>query len=116
MGTTLDEFTAAGFDPCFFNEENFRRRRVRPRTILYFSTGADLLRQERTSLNVQFNVQNLTNELFLYNFESVFSGTQVSFPRLFSGGHCSTYTSSRSAVNCYSRISNLRTNGLKFGR
>ncbi|HEX3251170.1 MAG TPA: hypothetical protein VHS05_17175 [Pyrinomonadaceae bacterium] len=30
-------------------------------------------------------VQNLTNELFLYNFESVFSGTHVGYPRLFSG-------------------------------
>jgi len=30
-------------------------------------------------------VQNLTNELFLYNFESVFSGTHVGNPRLFSG-------------------------------
>ena len=31
------------------------------------------------------DVQNLTNELFLYNFESVFSGTHVGFPRLLSG-------------------------------
>jgi len=28
---------------------------------------------------VQFDVQNLTNELFLYNFESVFSGTHVGY-------------------------------------
>jgi hypothetical protein len=58
---------------------------VRPRTILNFSVGADILRGERATLNFQFDIQNLTNELFLYNFESVFSGTHVGSPRLFSG-------------------------------
>ncbi|HKG98591.1 MAG TPA: TonB-dependent receptor, partial [Pyrinomonadaceae bacterium] len=84
-GTTLSDFTAAGFDPRLYNEIDFQRGRVRPRTILNLSVGADLLKQERISLNLQFDVQNLTNELFLYNFESVFSGTHVGFPRLFSG-------------------------------
>jgi outer membrane receptor protein involved in Fe transport len=84
-GTTLADFTAQGFDPRLYNEIDFQRSRVRPRTILNFTIGADLLQHERTSLNVQFDVQNLTNELFLYNFESVFSGTHVGFPRLFSG-------------------------------
>ncbi len=84
-GTTLAEFIAQGFDPRLFNEIDFQRGRVRPRTILDFSVGADLLRKERMSLNLQFDVQNLTNELFLYNFQSVFSGTHVGFPRLISG-------------------------------
>jgi outer membrane receptor protein involved in Fe transport len=84
-GTTLAEFTAGGFDPRLYNEIDFQRGRVRPRTILNLSIGADLLQHERTSLNVQFDIQNLTNELFLYNFESVFSGTHVGFPRLMSG-------------------------------
>src|SRR5215216_4459981 len=84
-GTTPAQFTAAGFDPRLYNEIDFQRGRVRPRTILNLSVGADLFQKERTSLNVQFDVQNLTNEMFLYNFESVFSGTHVGFPRLFSG-------------------------------
>ena len=84
-GTTLSDFTAQGFDPRLFNEIDFQRGRIRPRTILDFSVGADLMQKERVSMNVQFDVQNLTNELFLYNFESVFSGTHVGFPRLFSG-------------------------------
>jgi outer membrane receptor protein involved in Fe transport len=84
-GTTLAKFVADGFDPRLYNEIDFQRGRVRPRTILNFTVGADLFQKERTSLNVQFDVQNLTNELFLYNFESVFSGTHVGFPRLFSG-------------------------------
>lgn len=52
--------------------------------VLDFSVGADLFQKERTSLNFQFDIQNLTNELFLYNFESVFSGTHVGYPRLLS--------------------------------
>ncbi|HEX8137376.1 MAG TPA: TonB-dependent receptor [Pyrinomonadaceae bacterium] len=84
-GTTLADFTAQGFDPRLYDEIDFQRGRVRPRTILDFSIGVDLLRKERTSLNLQFDIQNLTNELYLYNFESVFSGTHVGPPRLLSG-------------------------------
>ena len=84
-GTTLADFVAAGFDPRLYNELDFQRRRIRPRTILNLSLGADLMQQERVSLNLQFDIQNLTNELFLYNFESVFSGTHIGYPRLFSG-------------------------------
>ncbi|HEX8772151.1 MAG TPA: TonB-dependent receptor [Pyrinomonadaceae bacterium] len=84
-GTTLADFTAEGFDPRLYNEIDFQRGRVRPRTVLDFSIGVDLLRKERTTLNLQFDVQNLTNELYLYNFESVFSGTHVGPPRLLSG-------------------------------
>jgi TonB-dependent receptor-like protein/carboxypeptidase family protein len=84
-GTTLAEFVAQGFDPRLYNEIDFQRGRVRPRTVLDFSVGADLMQKERVSMNLQFDVQNLTNELFLYNFQSVFSGTHVGYPRLFSG-------------------------------
>lgn len=84
-GTTLADFTAQGFDPRLYNEIDFQRGRVRPRTILDFSIGVDLLRKERAAVNLQFDIQNLTNELFLYNFESVFSGTHVGPPRRLSG-------------------------------
>jgi len=84
-GTTLSQFVAQGFDPRLYNEIDFQRGRVRPRTVLDFSVGADLMQKERVSMNLQFDVQNLTNELFLYNFQSVFSGTHVGYPRLFSG-------------------------------
>jgi outer membrane receptor protein involved in Fe transport len=84
-GTTLEQFVAAGFDPRLYNEIDFQRGRIRPRTILDLSVGADVMQKERVSMNLQFDIQNLTNELFLYNFESVFSGTHVGFPRLFSG-------------------------------
>ncbi|HSB28126.1 MAG TPA: hypothetical protein VLE19_09740, partial [Pyrinomonadaceae bacterium] len=84
-GTTLTEFTTQGFDPRLYSELDFQRGRVRQRMVLDFSVGADLMQKERVSMNLQFDVQNLTNELFLYNFESVFSGTHVGYPRLFSG-------------------------------
>ncbi len=84
-GTTLADFIADGFDPRLYDQIDFQRSRVKPRTILNFSIGADLFQKERTSLNLQFDIQNLTNHLFLYNFESVFSGTHVGFPRLISG-------------------------------
>jgi outer membrane receptor protein involved in Fe transport len=83
--TTLSEFIAEGFDPRLYKEIDFQRGRVRPRTLFDLSVGADLLQKERVSMNLQFDVQNLTNELFLYNFQSVFSGTHVGYPRLFSG-------------------------------
>jgi outer membrane receptor protein involved in Fe transport len=84
-GTTLADFISHGFDPRLFNEIDFQRGRVRPRMVLDLSVGADLMQKERVSMNVQFDVQNVTNELFLYNFESVFSGTHVGYPRLLSG-------------------------------
>lgn len=83
--TTLAQFVAQGFDPRLYDQIDFQRGRVKPRTILNLSVGADLFRKERTNLNVQFDVQNLMDRLFLYNFESVFSGTHVGNPRLLSG-------------------------------
>lgn len=64
---------------------DFERRRVKPRTILNLSTGIDLFRKERVGLSWQFDIQNLTNKRFLYNFESVFGGTHFGPPRLWSG-------------------------------
>ena len=84
-GTTLSDFIAGGFDPRLYNQIDFQRGRTKPHTILDFSAGVDLLRKERTSVNVQVDILNFTNELFLYNFESVFSGTHIGYPRLFSG-------------------------------
>ncbi|HVQ39974.1 MAG TPA: TonB-dependent receptor [Pyrinomonadaceae bacterium] len=83
-GTTRAQFVAEGFDPRLYDEIDFQRGRVRPRTLFDLSVGADLRQKERVAINLQFDIQNLTNELFLYNFQSVFSGTHVGYPRLFS--------------------------------
>jgi hypothetical protein len=84
-GTTIQEFAGQGFDPRFFNQIDFQRGRIKPRTVLNFSTGVDLFRKERVGVQVAMDVQNLTDKLYLYNFESVFSGTHVGPPRMYNG-------------------------------
>jgi hypothetical protein len=83
--TTLPEFVADGFDPRIFPLIDFQRGRVKPRTILSFSTGIDLFQKERVSMSTSLDIQNLTDKLFVYNFESVFSGTHIGPPRQWGG-------------------------------
>jgi hypothetical protein len=64
---------------------NFARRRVKPWTTFDLSTGADLFRDDRVSLDAQVDVQNITNRRFAYNFGSPFEGTHFGYPRLWSG-------------------------------
>ncbi len=40
---------------------NFERRRIRPWTVFDFAVGVDLLRKERDSLKLKFEMQNFTN-------------------------------------------------------
>ena len=84
-GTTLQQFVADGFDPRIFPLLDFQRGRVKPRTVLSFSTGVDLFQKERVSMSASLDIQNLTNRLFVYNFESVFSGTHIGPPRQWGG-------------------------------
>lgn len=65
---------------------NFERGRVRPWAVFDFAVGADLLRKERVSLKLRFEMQNFTNNRFAYNFGSPFEGTHFGHPRLFSAG------------------------------
>ena len=65
---------------------NFERRRIRPWTVFDFAVGVDLLRKERVSLKLKFEMQNFTNNRFAYNFGSPFEGTHFGHPRLFGGG------------------------------
>lgn len=88
-GTTRHEFEERGplrgFSSRLLDEVNFQRLRVRPRTVLDFSTGVDLLREKRTAVSLQFDVLNLRDEFYLYTFESAFSGTRLGAPRTFAG-------------------------------
>ena len=65
---------------------NFERGRIKPWTIFDFAAGADLLRKEKISLKLRFEMQNFTNQRFAYNFGSPFEGTHFGHPRLFSVG------------------------------
>ncbi|MFY9553756.1 MAG: TonB-dependent receptor [Blastocatellia bacterium] len=60
---------------------DFGRGRVKPRTVLGVSTGADLFRKERVGLSVQVDLLNLTDRRFAYNFGNPFEGTHFGAPR-----------------------------------
>ncbi|MBA2501242.1 MAG: TonB-dependent receptor [Pyrinomonadaceae bacterium] len=49
--------------------------RTKPRTIIDASIGYDFIRRENTRVGVQFDALNLTNRIGLYNYLSVFGGT-----------------------------------------
>jgi hypothetical protein len=83
--TTREQFTAEGFDARLFDQIDFQRGRVRPRTLFNFSTGIDLRQSERVAVSLAMDVQNLTDRLYVYNFESVFSGTHIGPPRQWGG-------------------------------
>jgi len=55
--------------------------RIKSRTIVDFSIGADL-QKYRLPLSIQADLLNATNKKGLYNIESVFGGTHVIPPRM----------------------------------
>jgi outer membrane receptor protein involved in Fe transport len=54
---------------------------VHPRTIVDAVVGYDHFRGDRRRWSVRLQVNNLTNRIALYNFQSVFVGTRVVAPR-----------------------------------
>jgi hypothetical protein len=74
---TLPPIVAESLDPV--------RQRVKPRTVFDIATGIDLMKDAVMPLTLQFSVSNLTDTFYLYNFESVFSGTHVGRAREFAG-------------------------------
>jgi len=62
---------------------DFGRERAKPWTVLGVSTGAELFRNERVGLRVQFDVLNLGDRRFAYNFGNPFEGTHFGYPRQF---------------------------------
>jgi hypothetical protein len=57
--------------------------RVKPRTILDASLGVDLFQRDRTRVGIQVDALNVTNTRGLYNYLSVFGGTNYVPPRTF---------------------------------
>lgn len=55
--------------------------RVRPRTIVDLAAGYERIREGRRVWDVLFQVQNVTNRIALYNFQSIFVGTRLAPPR-----------------------------------
>jgi len=64
---------------------NFERGRVKPRTLFDFSLGKDFFSERRITLRTQFDIRNLANRPFAYNFGNPFSGTHFGHPRMWSG-------------------------------
>jgi outer membrane receptor for ferrienterochelin and colicin len=57
--------------------------RVRPRTLVDWGVGYQRLRDQRLRWDVQGQVTNITNQIALYNFQSIFVGTRLVQPRTF---------------------------------
>ena len=64
---------------------NFDRGRIKPRSLFDFSLGKEFYSDRRITLRTQFDIRNLTNRRFAYNFGNPFSGTHFGHPRLWSG-------------------------------
>jgi outer membrane receptor protein involved in Fe transport len=62
---------------------DFQRERVKPWTVMGVSAGAELFRKERVGLSVQFDVLNLADRRYAYNFGNPFEGTHFGYPRQF---------------------------------
>jgi hypothetical protein len=67
------------------NLVDFQRGRVKPRQVFGFSAGMTVLESRHTEVLAQFDIQNLANTPFVYNFGNPFSGTHFGAPRQFSG-------------------------------
>ncbi len=72
-------------DPAIRAQLDEVRFRIRPRTTLDLAAGYELMRDSAHPITLQFNLQNLFNRFYLFNFESVFSGTHIGRPREVSG-------------------------------
>ncbi len=64
---------------------DFSRLRVRPRTVVEFSFGIDLLETRHLRVRSQVEVENVFNRAFVYNFGNPFSGTHFGYPRQVAG-------------------------------
>jgi hypothetical protein len=65
---------------------DFGRQRVRPRTTFNFSAGVNLFKRERVQCSAQFDVLNIADKPFAFNFGNPFEGTHFGAGRRWSGG------------------------------
>ncbi|HWR17614.1 MAG TPA: TonB-dependent receptor [Terriglobales bacterium] len=77
LWATLDPRLQENLDPV--------RGRVKPRATFDIATGYTLRSESRMPIDLQLSVTNLFDRFYLYNFESVFSGTHIGRPREVSG-------------------------------
>ena len=63
---------------------NFDRGRVRPSFAMGASAGADIYKNDKVSMHLQADVQNLNNRLNVIDFGGLFSGNAIAPPRSYS--------------------------------
>lgn len=81
----VDPAIVPTLDPIIASHLDTVRGRVKPRTIFDVATGVDLWKEKTIPISLQFSVSNVADTFYLYNFESVFSGTHIGRPREFAG-------------------------------
>jgi hypothetical protein len=85
LGDTIDlPSLIAQFGERVVSRVNLDRGRVDPNFSLDLALGAELYRKELRTLQFQLQVTNVTDRLNIINFASLFSGTAVGAPRMFS--------------------------------
>ena len=75
------------------------RGRVKPRAIFDIAAGYEWRRESQHPIELQFSVSNLFDKFYLYNFESVFSGTHIGRPREVAGRIVFHFSSAKSAAD-----------------
>ncbi|HWR37656.1 MAG TPA: TonB-dependent receptor [Clostridia bacterium] len=84
-----DSGVPTDFNPATFNSLDPRlqeqldpvRLRVKPRSVFELALGYDMMRERRFPVSLQLTVNNMFDRFYLFNFESVFSGTHIGRPR-----------------------------------
>ena len=71
----------AEYGQVVINRLNFSRDRVRPSLAVDASAGADVYKNDRVSMRLQADVENLNNRLNVIDFGGLFSGNAIAPPR-----------------------------------
>ena len=75
---------ATEYGQVVMNHLNFNRGRISPYFTENASSGADLFKREKYSVNLQADAQNLSNKLEVIDFGGLFSGNAIGPSRSFS--------------------------------
>ncbi|MBV9500754.1 MAG: carboxypeptidase regulatory-like domain-containing protein [Acidobacteriaceae bacterium] len=71
----------AQYGSAIISRVNFNAGRVRPNFSLDLSAGINVWKHEKSALDLEGELENLTNHLNLIDFAGLFSGTAVGVPR-----------------------------------
>jgi hypothetical protein len=55
---------------------------VKPWSVFDFSSGWEVFKEKKLSIQAQFDLQNIADRKFVYNFGNPFSGTHFGYPRV----------------------------------